>query len=103
MKKMKPRSPGSEDKHAFFEAGDASINQNILKRRNWAKEKDEMARRYRSLYILNFENKPRKLILSMNSRKHLWLELLERQKFDDIEQGKLWLLTSGAANMISYP
>jgi TBC1 domain family member 8/9 len=53
-------------------------------------------------YLLDFENKPHKMILSKDYRKFIWmLLLLSNNPMDDSLQGKMWLLASGAANLIN--
>ena len=53
-------------------------------------------------YLLDFENKPHKMILSKEYRNHIWrFLLLSHNVLDDNQQGKLWLLASGAVNLIN--
>jgi len=62
-----------------------------------------MNRRFHLQRILGSnKKKPSKLILTAKERKLLWYILLEEQRFEDKELAKLWLLSSGAANLLSH-
>ena len=52
-------------------------------------------------HLIKIDNKPDKLILDRDTRKVLWKILLHQSKFDDIVGPKIWLIASGAANMIN--
>jgi hypothetical protein len=55
-------------------------------------------------YILDFNNppKPHKMIMKRKTRKSVWkLILISNNCLDDTQQAKLWLLASGAANLIN--
>lgn len=53
-------------------------------------------------YLLDFTNKPYKMILDKKSRKSVWKLILNSNNcLDSSQQAQLWLLSSGAANLIN--
>lgn len=52
-------------------------------------------------HLIKIDNKPDKLILNKETRKVLWKILLHKSKFSDEDSSKIWLIASGAANMIN--
>jgi len=52
--------------------------------------------------LLEYEDKPKRRILSKKARKLLWTIVLHKERIDEAMIGKLWLLSSGAANMLGF-
>ena len=50
--------------------------------------------------VLNFENRPEKMLIDKKVKKVLWKILLDTNNFDKKWIGKVWMLASGASNLM---
>ena len=52
-------------------------------------------------HLFQTEGRPDKLIFDKSYRKTLWKILLHKSKFTDEQSSNIWLIASGAANMLN--